>query len=106
MTSQRVIPELVTYVKSFPDKETRDSWIVSVASISYILNVMRGHRRPSAKLALKIAQATNWSVTPHQILPSIFVNTDDGIPKKISKKVNSNLPKTRKDTFSIPRVQI
>lgn len=100
MTPKYAVTALITYFHKFPSEKDRNDWITSIGgSPSYIRQVMLGHKRPSAKLALKISLATDWSVTPHQILPSIFINSGDGIPKKVFRHTNSNLslhPKSRR----------
>lgn len=97
MTSKYAVAALITYFNSLPSEKDRSDWIAGIGgSSSYIRQVMLGHKRPSAKLTLKIAHATNWSVTPHQILPSIFINSYDGIPKKVFCNANSNLSRHKK----------
>lgn len=93
MISRHIKP-LISYIKSLPDEHARLTFALRVGvSSGYLQLVMRGSRKPSAELALKISEATNWSVTPHQLRPSAFRYPKDGIPEQVLNETNSNLQK-------------
>lgn len=46
----------------------------------HVSRVMSGHERFSPEKALRVAEATNYTVTPHELRPDIYRNPTDGLP--------------------------
>lgn len=43
----------------------------------------RSRGRVPADVVLRVAAATDWQVTPHDLRPDIYPNPDDGLPPEL-----------------------
>lgn len=46
----------------------------------HVSRVMSGHERFSPEKALRVAEVTNYAVTPHELRPDIYRKPSDGLP--------------------------
>ncbi|XTZ40036.1 transcriptional regulator [Salmonella enterica] len=63
-------------------KRVRQAELASMAgcSQSMVSLVATGRSQLSPEKALRIAEATNYVVTPHELRPDIYPNPTDGLP--------------------------
>lgn len=72
---------LMAYYKSLPNKKARESYVKRCGTtLGYLYHILHGRKLPSAEMALKLAENSNWVVTPHHLRPSVFKNPWDGLP--------------------------
>lgn len=46
----------------------------------HVSRVLGGYERFSPEKALRVAEVTNFEVTPHELRPDIYPNPTDGLP--------------------------
>lgn len=81
--------DLKTYLKS--NRITQQQFADAVGcSQSSISCVIKGKSRFGPEMAVEVAAATNYEVTPHELRPTIFVNPTDGIPEERQNTTQKN----------------
>lgn len=56
----------------------------------YISHVVVGRHIPLGEVAIAMAAASEWRVTPHELNPLVYPNPTDGMPvEKQSKQISS-----------------
>jgi DNA-binding transcriptional regulator YdaS (Cro superfamily) len=69
------------------DTQTHYAKLAGVSQ-AYISQLVSGVRRPGPTTAIKLAAATNYRITPHQIRPDLYPHPDDGLPDHLRSHRN------------------
>lgn len=55
----------------------------------YVSHVVVGRHIPLGEIAIAMAAASNWCVTPHELNPRVYPNPTDGMPVEHQNKQNN-----------------
>ena len=72
-------------------KRVRQAELASLVGCtqSMISLVAAGRSQLSPEKALRVAEATNYAVTPHELRPDIYRNPTDGLPSGFKNSVGN-----------------
>jgi DNA-binding transcriptional regulator YdaS (Cro superfamily) len=79
-TNEQRIGVLLDFINQL-DAEQKQCFASGLGtSPAYLLQIAYGHAKASPLMALAIAKATGYKVTPHALLPNVYPYPSDGIP--------------------------
>lgn len=81
---KKALSPLGQYLSTLNDFERGEFASACGTSNGYLIQISGGFRKASAEMAMKIAAASQYQVTPHLLRPDLYPNPTDALPLTIA----------------------